>query len=78
VNTRTHARWIRIGAVIGLVAAGCAAPPPSSPPMPGLERIEHIVVIFAENRSFDHLYGRFPRRQRTRQRDGRPDDAARS
>ena len=60
MNTRTHARWIRIGAVIGLVAAGCAAPPPSSPPMPGLERIEHIVVIFAENRSFDHLYGRFP------------------
>src|SRR5258705_13091928 len=55
-----HARWIRFAAVIGLVAAGCAAPPSSSPPMAGLERIEHIVVIFAENRSFDHLYGRFP------------------
>ena len=26
----------------------------------GLERIEHIVVIYAENRSFDHLYGLFP------------------
>jgi acid phosphatase len=26
----------------------------------GLERIEHIVVIYAENRAFDHLYGLFP------------------
>ena len=30
------------------------------PPKPGLDRIEHIVVIYAENRSFDHLYGLFP------------------
>ena len=26
----------------------------------GLDRIEHIVVIYAENRSFDNLYGLFP------------------
>ena len=26
----------------------------------GLEQIENIVVIYAENRSFDHLYGLFP------------------
>jgi acid phosphatase len=26
----------------------------------GLEKIEHIVVIYAENRSFDNLYGLFP------------------
>ncbi|HXJ82343.1 MAG TPA: acid phosphatase [Candidatus Methylomirabilis sp.] len=26
----------------------------------GLEQIDHIVVIYAENRSFDHLYGLFP------------------
>jgi len=26
----------------------------------GLSRIEHVVVIYAENRSFDHLYGLFP------------------
>ena len=37
--------------------AGCAAPPMQRA---GLERIEHIVVIYAENRSFDHLYGLFP------------------
>ncbi|MEO8305388.1 MAG: acid phosphatase [Betaproteobacteria bacterium] len=26
----------------------------------GLDAIQHIVVIYAENRSFDHLYGLFP------------------
>jgi phospholipase C len=26
----------------------------------GLAKIEHVVVIYAENRSFDHLYGLFP------------------
>jgi phospholipase C len=26
----------------------------------GLDRIETVVVIYAENRSFDNLYGRFP------------------
>src|ERR1041384_6487382 len=26
----------------------------------GLARIEHVGVIYAENRSFDHLYGLFP------------------
>src|SRR5258708_33826247 len=27
---------------------------------PGLEQIETVVVIYAENRGFDHLYGFFP------------------
>jgi phospholipase C len=35
-----------------------AAPPPE--PRPVLERVGHIIVIFLENRSFDHLYGLFP------------------
>src|SRR5690242_268449 len=38
--------------------AGCAAQPAG--PRAGLEKIQHIVVIYAENRSFDHLYGLFP------------------
>src|SRR5437868_5349059 len=42
--------------VTGAVLWGCA----STPPSPGLERIQTIVVIYAENRSFDHLYGLFP------------------
>ena len=27
---------------------------------PGLDRVGHIIVLFLENRSFDHLYGMFP------------------
>ena len=37
--------------------AGCAAAPADRA---GLGKIEHIVVIYAENRSFDNLYGLFP------------------
>jgi acid phosphatase len=37
--------------------SACAGLPPGAD---GLERIEHIVVIYPENRSFDHLYGLFP------------------
>jgi phospholipase C len=34
----------------------------ASPPerRPELDRIGHIIVVFLENRSFDHLYGLFP------------------
>src|SRR5581483_10459469 len=38
-----------------LVLSSCATRPDA-----GLARIENIVVIYAENRSFDHLYGLFP------------------
>ncbi len=41
-----------------LLLGGCATGP--SPERASLERIQHIVVIYAENRSFDHLYGLFP------------------
>ena len=44
-------------ASIPLLVASCATSPPAKP---GLEAVQHIVVIFAENRSFDHLYGLFP------------------
>src|SRR5712692_3363927 len=39
--------------------AGCASSPQGQA-TEDLARIEHIVVIYAENRSFDHLYGLFP------------------
>ncbi|HEX9395621.1 MAG TPA: acid phosphatase [Burkholderiales bacterium] len=41
--------------LLALAAGGCATRADD-----GLARIEHIVVIYAENRSFDHLYGLFP------------------
>ena len=33
----------------------------AGPETRGPERIEHIVIIYLENRSFDNLYGHFPR-----------------
>ncbi|HEY6862770.1 MAG TPA: alkaline phosphatase family protein, partial [Burkholderiales bacterium] len=38
--------------------AGCVATDTTR--TPALARIENVVVIYAENRSFDHLYGLFP------------------
>ena len=43
--------------------AGCATPADSgssSPTAKSLDRIRHVVVIYAENHSFDNMYGLFP------------------
>lgn len=45
-------------AVVGVCAA--AGPAVAQVRDADLARIKHIVVIYAENRSFDHLYGMFP------------------
>ena len=47
--------WRAVALLAALLAGGCATRVDE-----GLARIEHIVVIYAENRSFDHLYGLFP------------------
>jgi len=44
----------RFGLLFAALLAGCAGVPGN------LERVDTIVVIYAENRSFDHLYGLFP------------------
>jgi len=43
---------------VGTAEAASDAPASSN----GLDKIETIVVIYAENRSFDNLYGKFPAR----------------
>ncbi len=45
-------------ACLGAALAGCADQPARTGS--GLDKIQHIVVIYAENRSFDNLYGLFP------------------
>jgi acid phosphatase len=52
--------WKRLGTAIALLLllAGCAAPP--SEQSAKLGRIDTIVVVYAENHSFDNLYGMFP------------------
>ncbi|MEY2686309.1 MAG: hypothetical protein RL375_507, partial [Pseudomonadota bacterium] len=64
------ARWLAAAAALAL-AAGCAQPAADTGTVPvqagaatgltpGMQKIRHLVVIYAENRSFDHLYGLFP------------------
>jgi acid phosphatase len=57
---RTLTTRILIG--LCLTLAGCVAAPPGTTTQDsrGLVRIEHVVVVYAENRSFDNLYGLFP------------------
>src|ERR1700681_4327049 len=51
----------RTGCIALLTTAlASGAPQPSRTTSTDLEKIQHIVVIFAENRSFDNLYGLFP------------------
>ena len=54
---RTTIRY-SLSLVAVAIVSGCAAPPPGE--RAGLAKIDHIVVIYAENRSFDNLYGLFP------------------
>src|SRR3954470_1995771 len=48
----TRTLWTAIAALL----AGCATSAGNSP----LERVQTIVVIYAENHSFDNMYGLFP------------------
>ncbi len=41
--------------VVVVLLAGCAGAPQN-----GIDRIDTVVVVYAENRSFDHLFGFFP------------------
>ena len=48
-------------AALALIAALSPARAQDAPkPVPGLEKINHVIVIYLENRSFDNLYGLFP------------------
>jgi phospholipase C len=51
----TPPRWARAWLVVVLALAGCL-----SAGQPDTLPIDHVIVIFLENRSFDHLFGRFP------------------
>src|SRR6266700_5772643 len=46
--------------LVTLALAVALAKPCASNAQEGLAKIKTIVIIYAENRSFDHLYGFFP------------------
>ena len=59
----------------GTVAPGAdsaAAAPDSATTQALREKVKHVVVIYAENRSFDNLYGNFPGANGLYDRQGRP------
>jgi phospholipase C len=52
---------VHAAALAAHVLAGCStAPPAQGGNAAAVQRIGHVVVIFAENHSFDNLYGLFP------------------
>ena len=60
LTARLATRRSALAAAGVLLLASCAlrtAPPPAASAM---QRIDHVVVIYAENHSFDNLYGLFP------------------
>ena len=56
---RKLARIAAFGASLAMFGAPVRADEAPKPPA-GLERIQHIIVLYLENRSFDQLYGLFP------------------
>ena len=53
-------RATRLALAIGALLAGCAGMPSSGGNATAVNAIDTVVVIFAENRAFDTLYGLFP------------------
>ena len=62
MKSKIRKRWHLIGSMLGLTlpAAVNQWAWAAGPQTRGPERIEHIVIIYLENRSFDNLYGHFP------------------
>lgn len=65
---------LTLGAVLGLAGvAACGSGKPSPGPAPvGIHKIEHVIVIMQENRSFDSYFGTFPHVDGLPMHDGRP------
>jgi phospholipase C len=53
--------FAKVTAVALLVITSCAGPVQTpTPPLEAIHKIQHVVVIMQENRSFDHYFGTFP------------------
>jgi acid phosphatase len=57
-----HKRVLSLSVGAAVIAAGLASPGSAAdrPAAIDLSQIQTVVVIYAENRGFDHLFGRFP------------------
>ena len=59
MTPRINVLHVGVAALLLGIFAGCATPD-ATKGRSSVDRIDHVVVIYAENRSFDHLYGLFP------------------
>ncbi len=66
VNLRARVTALSLAACLAGACTGLSATPPVTPPTPtpaivaGIHKIQHVVVIMQENRSFDQYFGTFP------------------
>jgi len=52
---------LTLGILVSLaVLEACSSSPGSSPIVKGTTPIKHVIIIMKENRSFDHMFGKFP------------------
>ncbi len=58
--TRVAWKWLGRALLSGAGLALLACVATRAQDLDGLAKIEHVVVIYLENRSFDHLFGAFP------------------
>ncbi len=56
----TRVLWIVMAAVLSLGGLAASHPARAAAPAGGLGKLKHIIVIFQENRSFDHYFGVLP------------------
>jgi len=71
---RAYRRGVALAGVIALVVTGAAcARPRTEPTRANATPIEHVIVLFQENISFDHYFGTYPRAANI---DGQPFTAA--
>lgn len=61
MNTNHPNKWGRLGrAALGLLGAAVSAAAAAAAAPSSLSGIDHFIIIYQENWSFDSLYGRFP------------------
>ena len=51
---------VAAGASVGATSSPSVPPSAKAPIPPGLEKLDHLIFIVQENRSFDHYFGTFP------------------
>ncbi len=69
---RALARLTGVGLLVSACTTGAHREPAPPPAFSGIHKIQHVVVIMQENRSFDSYFGTFPGADGIPMRDGQP------